>query len=158
VSYSPSALSTALQGISAITYSAAANAWADAWAAYFAAAVTSNGVSFTTNPVNIALAKADMAAAMITPFASDGKNAVQAGIVAWWSRLSGSPGSYFTGASAIAAPAGLSSIASSMNASVFVPNKSETTKPPAMDRMANFLDGKNAGGTATIGGTPRTIS
>lgn len=158
MSFSTPTLSTQLQGISAITFAATATAWADAWAAYFAGAVTSNGVAFTTNPTAIANAKADMDAAMIAPFATDGKAAVQAGIIAWWDRLVSAPGTYFTGASAIAKPSGLTTIASTMEADVFVANRLEATKAAAMDRMAAFLATHNTGGTATIGGTPRTIA
>ena len=114
--------------------------------------------AMTTNPTNIANAKADMAAAMNAVFASDGKAAIQAGIVAWWARLSSAPVSYFSGASDIQPPSGLNTIASSMEASVFVPNRLETSKAPAMDRMSSFLHVKNAGGTARIAGQNRVIT
>lgn len=157
MSLSTATLSTQLQGISALTEIAARNAWADAWAAYFAGAITDNGVTFTGNGGDVATAKAAMSGAM-AGLSTDGPAAIQAGISAWWSHLAGAPGTYFAGATSIAAPSNLTTIASAMEADVFVANRLEATKAAAMDRLAGFLHTKNAGGSALISGVGRTIS
>lgn len=157
MSFSPTDFSTSLQGISATTEAAARTAWGTAFRAYFNAAITSNGVSFTSSNIVKALIASTMANAM-TGLSTSGPAAIQAGIDAWWTAMQGAPSTYFSGATAIAKPAGLTSIASGMEASVFVANRLETTKAAAMDRLANYLHGLNAGGTATIGGVARTIT
>lgn len=157
MSFSVADFSTSLQTINATTESASRTAWGTAFRAYFAAAITSNGVSFTSSSIARALIASTMASAM-TGLSTSGPAAVQAGIDAWWTAMVNSPGTYFSGATAVAKPSGLTSIASGMEASVFVPNRLEATKAAAMNRLATYLHGLNAGGTATIGGTPRTIT
>lgn len=155
MAFSTSTLSAQLQGISASTEAATITTWGSMWATYFAGAVAGSGpgVAFTTDAGYIATAKAAMALAMAGMCASGAAaTKVQAGIVAWWDTLVASPGSYFTGASSITKPSGLTSIASDLPAQ-FTLNEAETTKAAACDRLATFFAGKNAGGSANISGS-----
>lgn len=160
MSFSIATLSTQLQAIESSTFPATAAAWADAIAAYFAGAVSSNGVAFTTNGAAITTIKNAFISATNngSAFQTDGADAIEAGLIGWWLEIDAAPGTYFAGGTGSAAPSGLLSIASSMEADVFVANRLETLKEPAMDRLASFLHGKNAGGTVTIGGVARVIS
>lgn len=152
-------LSTQLQSISGTDEASTITAWTAMWATYFAAALAGSGpgVLFTANASPINTAKAAMAAAMSGMCASGAAAAkIQAGIIAWWGALAASPGSYFTGASSITAPAGLTGIAAGLPA-LFDLNKLETTKAPACDRIATFFHDQNAGGSADISGA-KTIT
>lgn len=157
MSLSSAALSTALQDVSADTENDAIGQWVDAWATYFAGAISSNGVQFAPNPANLTLIKNDMITKM-NGLATNGPSAVGVAINGWWVFMQGAPASYFAGATAISVPTGVSTIASDMETSVFVSNRLETSIAPAMDRLASFLHTKNSGGSATIGGVARTIA
>lgn len=156
MAFSSATLSTQLQGISGATEGAAITSWTAAWAAYFAGAVAGSGpgVAFTSDPTAITNARNAMATAM-TGLSSSGQgdDKVQAGIEAWWTHIAASPGTYFSGASAIAAPAGLSGIAAAL-VSIFSTNTAPgVTTAQACDAIAAELHTRNAGGTATIGGS-----
>ncbi len=152
---SSATLSTQLQAISGATEAAAITAWSEAWATYFAGAVAGSGpgVAFTTTPVTIAAARAAMEAAMVGLATSgQGDNEVQDGITAWWTYLSANPAACFAGASAVAAPGGLSGIAAAV-AALFATNSAPgVTAATACDAIAAALHTANAGGTATISG------
>lgn len=149
-----SALSTQLQTISGATEEAAIAAWAVAWAAYFAGAVAGSGpgVAFTTNPTNIASARAAMAAQM-TGLSATGAGAgkIQAGIIGWWDYLVAHPATFFSGAASITKPANLTSIAAALP-TVFDNNKATSASAAvACLAVATSIHGNNTGGSSDLG-------
>lgn len=104
--------------------------------------------------------EAAMASAMVGLSVEDeAGNELEDGVTAWWNELVTNPSSYFTNATAVTAPSGLSSLASDLETS-FDENIAEDppiSKEDAIDNVADDFIAANTGGTVTISSVTKTI-
>lgn len=89
---------------------------------------------------------------------------LSAGINAWWDELASSPSTYFTGATLVSRPSGMTlsgledSIQDAIDANnIIIASTGNITSEEAMENIAKELNDANTGGSATVGGTPYTI-
>jgi hypothetical protein len=151
---------------------AAIEGWAEAWTKYFEAAqagvvpVVVSALRTTTAPAtnNPKAAMKTAMAGLNSPGGADG--ALQSAIQAFWTQLATDPAVYFTGATQITAPSGLSGIGADL-LKVFPVNQSEAvTSTVGLDRIAKGhgpvssvgLHSLNLGGTAKIASVDQPIT
>lgn len=157
-------LATQLAGISGTTEAAAITAWTNAWQAYFIGAQCPSPnfpftAYFATSSIVRGLCRNAMAAQMVG-LSSPGLGAskIQAGIIGWWDYMVANPSSTWPTSTAIAKPAGLTTIEADLAPILAANQADELSAADACAAIAASFHGNQTGGTATIGGTPRTIT
>lgn len=152
----------------ASTEAAATEAWAEAFTSYFeggappnpatgaiAGAVPVTAASLRTFPAPATSPKGSMKsslAGMSTTAAGTPQAALKiaAGLSAFWAAMAGGATSFFSGATAITPPAGLATLATTLQTTFDNNKSSNATKTAALQAIANDIHAANAGGIATF--------
>lgn len=148
MSLSSATLATQLGAMAVFSTEAAARtAWAAAFRAYFAQAVTSTAVPVIAGALGTP--EAAMAAGL-SGLSVTGAVSIRTGLLAFWTSLAASPSSYFAAATLITPPAGLAALDLT---ATFASNQSGAlSKAASMNALAGVIHAANAGGQATFPG------
>lgn len=124
---------------------------AQAYANYMKAAVAATPI-VQASLVNAVIAMAGAMTFDLDATYAEGAAVVKAGLVAFWGAMNSPASIYFTGATLVTPPAGLSTIDGAL-AAAFEDNTADgTTLEDACDALASVIHAASAGGTVTTPG------